>query len=137
MKGKQCLIASVVVFVVFFIVEYVVHGIFLKEIYQETADLWRPEADMKKMMWFMWLGYLIFSPIFVCIYSKGYEEGKSGIGQGFRYGLSIGLLIAPLSALGWYAVLPIPGQLAVCWLVTGIIEFTLLGLVVGLIYKKA
>lgn len=130
------MIASVAVFIAFFAVEFVVHGLCLSGIYQETAALWRPEAEMQKMMWLMWLGYLIFSPVWVCIYSKGYEEGKSGLGQGLRFGALMGLMLAPMMALGWYAVLPIPCELAVYWLVAGFIEYLILGAVVGLVWKK-
>ncbi len=133
---KHCLIASIAAFVTLFVLEFVLHGICLKDLYHEYAALWRPEADMQKLMWMMWIGYLIFSPVFVYIYSKGYEEGKSGLGQGLRFGLAIGLLMAPMSALGWYAVLPIPAILSAYWLVGGLAEFIIVGAVVGLIWKK-
>jgi len=135
MNVKRWLISSFVVFVTFFVVEMVIHGMLLGGIYEATADLWRPQAEMEGLMWCMWLGYLLFSPLFVLIYSKGYEKGKGGVGQGLRYGLLLGIMLSPLMALGWYAVLAIPGTLAFYWFLAGIVEYTALGLVTGLTYK--
>jgi len=96
--------------------------------------VWRPMADEQKLMWLMWLGYAIFAPFFVMIFDKGYERGKPAHEQGMRFGLLVGLAFAPMQALVWYAVLPIPSTLAFAWLVAGIIEFVVLGLTVGWVY---
>ena len=128
--------ASFVVFITLFALDYLLHGMLLKGIYHQTASVWRPEADMKKIMWYMWLGYLIFSPVFVCIYSKGYEEGKGRIGQGFRYGFWMGVLLSVMQNLICYVILPIPLKLAVYWIVGETIKYTCLGTILGLAYKK-
>ncbi len=128
--------ASFIVFIALFALDYLLHGVLLKGIYHQTASVWRSEADMKHMMWYMWLGYLIFSPVFVCIYSKGHEEGKSNIGQGFRYGFWMGILLSVMASLISYVVLPIPLKLAVYWIVGETIKFTCLGTILGVAYKK-
>ena len=128
--------ASFVVFVALFAVDHLLHGMLLKDIYHQTASVWRPEADMKKMMWYMWLGYLIFAPVFVCIYSKGYEEGKGRMGQGLRYGFWMGVLLSVMQSLILYTILPIPCKLAVYWIASGIAKYTCLGTVLALAYKK-
>lgn len=92
---------------------------------------------MQGLMWLMWAGYLIFAPAFALVYVKGYEANKSGVGQGVRYGLIIGILLSAPQSLGWYAVLPIPGILALYWFVAGLAESIAAGTVVGLIYKQA
>ncbi len=128
--------ASFVVFITLFALDYLLHGILLKGIYHQTASVWRTEADMKHLMWCMWLGYLIFSPVFVCIYSKGYEEGKGRIGQGLRYGFWMGILLSVMQNLICYAILPIPQKLVLYWIVGEILKYTCLGTVLGLAYKK-
>ncbi len=128
--------ASFVVFVSLFALDHLLHGMLLKDIYHQTASVWRPETDMKKMMWYMWLGYLVFSPIFVCIYNKGYEEGKGRIGQGLRYGFWMGVLLSVMSSLISYVVLPIPLKLAVYWIAGETIKFTCIGAILGAAYKK-
>ena len=128
--------ASFVVFIALFALDHLLHGMLLKNIYHQTASVWRPEADMKKIMWYMWLGYLVFSPVFVCIYSKGYEEGKDRIGQGLRYGFWMGILLSVMSSLISYVVLPIPLKLAVYWIIGETVKFTCIGGILGAAYKK-
>jgi hypothetical protein len=134
MNNKRLFNASVAVFVVLFVLEWLIHGVLLAGIYKETAIVWRPMADEQKLMWLMWLGYLIFAPFFVTIFDKGYERDKPAHEQGMRFGLLVGLAFAPMQALVWYTVLPIPSTLAFYWLVAGIVEFVVLGLTVGWVY---
>ncbi len=135
MNAKRWLLASIVVLVVVFVLEFVVHGVLLSNIYKQTASVWRPEAEIQKMMWLFWVGYLIFAPVFTLIYVKGYESGKSGIGQGLRYGTYMGLLTGVAMTFGWYVVLPIPVLLAVYWAIAGFVETVAAGIAAGLTYK--
>ncbi len=137
MNTKLWALASLAVLMVMFVLEGLIHGVLLADLYKQTAQLWRPDADMQSLMWLMWVGYLIFAPIFVFIYIKGYEPNKSGVGQGLRYGLLIGFLIAAPESLGWYAVLPIPAALAFYWFVAGLVEHVAAGMAVGLVYKQS
>ena len=83
----------------------------------------------------MTLGYLFYSIFFSIIYAKGYERGKAAIGQGLRFGILIGLMVAPMSSLVWYSVLPIPAVLGLSWLMGGLALNVVLGLVAGLVYR--
>ncbi len=136
MNVKRWLSASLAVFVVWFVVEMIVHGMLLEGIYRQTASLWRPEAEMQGMMVFLWLGYLVFAPFFAFVYARGYEKGKGGIGQGMRYGVLIGMLTAPLRSLATYATMPIPGTLAFYWFLDGMLVAVCAGIAVGLIYRE-
>jgi hypothetical protein len=72
MNTKRWLLASLAVIVVMAALEFLVHGVLLSGLYRQTASLWRPEAEMQKMMWVFWLGMLVFAPFFTLIYVKGY-----------------------------------------------------------------
>jgi hypothetical protein len=136
MNTKRWLLASLGTFAVIFILEMVIHGVLLEGIYKQTASVWRPQADIGRLMWLMWLGYLIFAPFFALIYIKGYEEGKGGVGQGIRYGVYMGFVLSASQSLGWYAVLPIPAILAFYWFVAGMVESVAAGITVGVIYRR-
>jgi hypothetical protein len=136
MKNKRCLLASLAVFVVIGVLEMVIHGKLLRGIYMQTASVWRPEGEMTRMMWMMWLGYLIMAPLFTYIFAKGVEEGRGMVGQGLRFGLLIGIFVGAPMSLGWYVVLPIPGILAFYWFLAGMVEMAAAGITVGLIYRK-
>jgi len=137
MNTKRLGLASLAVFAVIFILEGFIHGVLLADLYQQTSSIWRPQAEIQGLMWLMWLGYLILASIFVFIYTKGYEANKSGLGQGIRFGLVVGILLSVSRSLGWYPVLPIPALLAFYWFVAGMMESVAAGITVGLIYRQS
>lgn len=136
MNIKRWILASVAVFAVIFVLEFLIHGMLLARLYQETANVWRPEGDLTRLMPLMWLGYAVFSLFFTLIYTKGYEQGKSGLAQGLRYGIYVGFLLASMTSFGWYVVLPIPAGLACAWFAAGLVESVAAGIVTGLILRK-
>jgi hypothetical protein len=135
-RMQQGLLACLAVFVVVSVVEWIIHGGLLKEIYTQTATVWRPPAESKQLMWYMFVAYAIFAPFFTLIYTHGYERNKTGWEQGLRYGLLVGLMIGPMAALIWYMVLPIPGKLAFYWFLDTVVMMVAAGLAVGAIYRE-
>lgn len=136
MNTKRWLLASVAVVVVIGVLEFLIHGVLLSDIYKQTASVWRSEAEMQKMMWMFWVGILVFAPFFVLIYVKGYEKGKPGLGQGFRYGLYVGAMLSVMNSFGWYVLLPIPLALVFYWFLAILAEFILAGIAAGLVYHE-
>lgn len=136
MNTKRWLLASVAVLVVFTALEFIIHGVLLQGIYQQTASVWRAQADMRRLMWIFWAGYLVFAPFFALIYVKGYEKGKPGLGQGFRFGLYMGAMLSVTLSYGWYVILPIPLVLACYWFAAIFVEFTAAGVAAGLVYHE-
>lgn len=135
MNTKRWIWASLAVFVISQILEYIIHGIILAGAYQATATLWRSEEEMRSMAWMMWLSGLIFSFLFVYIFAKGYEN--RGFMEGVRFGVLMGVFFSVPMSLGTYASMPITGAIAVGWFVWGVIEITLLGILTAIIYKPA
>ncbi|OFX15144.1 MAG: hypothetical protein A2Z18_07275 [Armatimonadetes bacterium RBG_16_58_9] len=133
MNAKRYVLASLAVFVVFEILDYVIHSVILMKTYEALASVWRP--DMMQKMWILYITVLVVSFLFVYIFSKGYEA--KGIAEGVRYGLVIGLFMQVPAAFSQYAVYPIPLTLAVEWFVAGMIEFIICGIVAAAIYRPA
>ena len=136
MNSKKWLLAGAAVFAAYFLMEFAIHGFLIHPLYIATASVWRAPEYARKLMPLMMIGQLVFSFVFVFIYAKGYEPMKPGVAQGMRFGFLIGLLTAPLSALVWYVVLPIPETLAAAWFVTGFIECLVIGAVAGAVYRR-
>jgi hypothetical protein len=90
MNNKRWVLASLAVVVVVWLLEMLIHGFMLADIYRQTVSVWRPMGDMEKAMPWMWLGYFLFAPFFVLIYAKGFEPKKDPFGQGLRFGLYLG-----------------------------------------------
>ena len=135
MNLKKWLVASLVAFIVFSVMEWILHGSILASAYQANAKYFLPQATISERMWAIYLGYLIYAGMFTLIYSKGYEA-KPGLGEGLRFGLYIGFFTAIPRFIIDFAVSPIPAAIAVPWLIAGIVESIILGLVVGALYKK-
>jgi hypothetical protein len=134
MNTKRWLLASVAVVVVIGVLEFLIHGVLLSDMYKQTASVWRSEAEMQKMMWVFWAGILVLAPFFVLIYAKGYEKGKPALGQGFRYGLYVGAMLSVMHSFGWYVLLPIPLALAFYWFLAILVEFIAAGVAAGMVY---
>ena len=133
MDNKTFWIGFVAVFVVAQVIGYLVHQVLLAETYVALADAFRPQSELMSMMWMMTVGSVISLLLFCYIFTRGYE-GK-GIGEGLRYGLLIGLFVAVPMAVNQYVVYPLTMNLALIWLVTGLVGYVILGAVFAAIYK--
>lgn len=136
MNTKRWLLASVAVLVVIAVLEFVIHGVLLSDLYKQTASIWRPQKDMQQAVWIFWIGYLVFAPLFALIYVKGYEKGKPGLGQGLRFGFYVGAMLSVMNSFGWYVLLPIPLALAFYWFVATLAVYVAAGAAVGWVYRS-
>ncbi len=132
MNWKRFVIACLAVFGLFFLYDWLFHGILLAPSYAETPALWRPKETMMQYMPYMNAGQFFFVVMFCYIFTKGYE-GR-GIGEGLRYGLLIGLLLATHNLI-WYAVQPLSGKLVAAWAVGNTLEAILGGGLLAAIYR--
>ena len=135
MNKGRIIITGIILSIAYLLMESITHHYIFADIYQQTASIWRPEAEMGQLAWMMMLGNIIFAFMFGIIFAAGYSRGKAALGQGFRFGLLMALLFAPSAGLIWYVVLPIPGILAFGWFVSCFIQMWVLGIIAGLVYK--
>jgi hypothetical protein len=133
MNKKNFIFTSLIVFVVFIAINAIIHWVILAGTYQIVSFLWR--SDMMSLVWITYVTALIFSFLFVYIFSRGYE-GR-GISEGIRFGLLIGLLMNVVGMFNQYAVLPIPFKLTLQWFVYGVIQIMICGIVASALYKPS
>lgn len=132
MNVTRVALAAIAVFAFIFIYEGLFHGQFMMADYTATAALWRSQTEMMANMGWLTLGQAVFAVLFTIIFTKGYE-GR-GVSEGIRYGVLIGLLlIGP--TLVRYAVEPIPLSMILKWIVGGMIEATVAGIIAALVYR--
>jgi hypothetical protein len=131
MNTKRFIIASIVIFVIYEILDFIEHGLILGSSYMSLTGIWR--TDINSVMWIMVVTALVFSFLFVYIFTKGYE-GK-GILEGIRYGLLIGLLMVVIDIFNQYVIYPIPFILVLQWIIYGLVRFVIYGIVAAAIYK--
>ncbi len=138
----SCLISVVAVFVFLNLYGMLVHGHLLMADYQATANLWRTQEEMQTMC-IGWLAYYaVLSIILTCWFKKSRSAFaacsttsapsccpiKSG---GLCFGLKLGLLMGTMMASS-YLYMPIPGELAVKWFFTGLVEGLGIGVILGM-----
>jgi len=131
MNTKRYILSAIAVFVAVFLFDFLVHGMLLKDLYTQTASLWRPEAEHK--MIFMFMSQLAFAVILTFIFTRNYED--KGLGEGLRFGLYMGLLLATID-LGTYCYMPIPLALTLSWVAASIGRGIIAGIVLSLVYKR-
>ncbi|PKL40097.1 MAG: hypothetical protein CVV44_07740 [Spirochaetae bacterium HGW-Spirochaetae-1] len=131
MNWKRLIISTLAVFLAFQAMDYFIHNVILMSAYEATTKLWRPE--MMDLMWIMILTGIFLSFMFVFIFVKGYE-GR-GLAEGLRYGLVIGLFMNVPAAFNQYVVYPLPFSLSMQWLVYGMAEFIVAGVIVAAVYR--
>jgi len=131
MNWKKLSISVIVIFIVYEIFNFVIHGAILGGFYEELASTWR--QDMGQFMWIMNIGDLILAFFFVYIFARGYE-GK-GIMEGVRFGLYVtGLLTVP-GMLAQFTIYNVTFTLTILWIIFGCIQMVVSGVIASLIYR--
>ena len=133
MNIKRYVLAVIILFLFIYAYESVVHGVLLMNIYNETPNLWRNYDEMMSYLPFHIVLMAILAIWITFIFTQFFKEG--GVQNGFYFGLYLGIL-AGLHAAGAYFYLPISASLASIWFITYVIESTLGGMIIGLIYRS-
>ena len=128
---KKTILAIIAVFVSWFILDYLIHQVILSETYGATASLWRPEAEM--MMGLMMFVSLVTAACFVLVFDMFFKE--KNMMTGLKYGLIIGIGFGISMGYGTYSAMPIMYYTALGWFLGTVVEFSVAGLITGLIIK--
>jgi len=115
---KRIIGAIVAVFVLWGVLDFLLHGVLMTQMYAATAPLWRPRAEMQ--LWLIYLVTLISAGCFVGIY--GLLTGDGSLTGALRYGLLFGVAAGMSMGFGMYAVMPIPLGMAVIWCLGILVE---------------
>jgi hypothetical protein len=135
MDLKKWAVAAVGAFAVFFVSGYLIHHVWLGGFYAATAAWWRPADQMQAMFPLMIVGQAVLAALLTLVYVKGYQPGKGGASQGFRFGMLMGLLLMLPSSLIHHVVYPYPASLIMNWFIGGLVETMLAGTVIGALYR--
>jgi len=134
MNIQRWVVSSIVVTIVVAIIEMIIHGFLMQSLYQETASVWRPQAEAQSMMPLMWLGYAAFAPFFVWIYAQGATPGAEPVEQGIKFGFMLGVGLSAMNSLIWFVVLPISSKLAMSWFFAGVAVYIAAGIAAAVTY---
>jgi len=134
MFANKFLVGWIVLFVVWFVGSFLVHGVLLHDDYMQTSNLFRRESEAGKYFPLMILAHILLAGSFVWIYQRGRED-KPWLGQGLRFGLAVALLTTVPTYLIYYVVQPMPGETVVKQIVFDGCLMIILGMVAAFVLK--
>ena len=130
--AKKIILASVVVFVGWLVLDFVIHVVILSGAYEQTKELWRPQGEMKTVL--MYVVSLISAVGFVLLYSW-FVSDKSTM-TGLKFGLMLGLIWGISMGYGSYSVMPITYGTALVWFLGTLVEMGFAGWITGMVFKE-
>ena len=113
---------------------FLVYGMLLAPEFIKYPAVYRSEEAGPAYLPLMFGGLFIAILVAALIYTKGYEGG-SGVAEGTRFGLLLGVFAVTAFAGVNYAVLNIGRKLALMVAAAGFVEWLIIGVIIGLVYK--
>jgi hypothetical protein len=134
MNYGRIAIAAVAATVVYYVYGFLVEGLLIRKDFFPYSAVYR-SADT--VLGYMPLGFactLIGAFVIAMIYAKGYEGG-SGAAEGARFGLLVGIFVVCTFVGPNFVILNIGKKLALELAASNFVQWTIVCVVIGLIYK--
>jgi hypothetical protein len=129
---KKIILATLAIFILWSVLDFILHGMILSSAYQASAHLWRPRSEIKHVL--MYCVILLSALVFVTIYARLISP------KNMNYAVSFGVLFGVGAGIsmgyGTYSVQPIPYVMAVSWFLGTLLEATLAGFLLGWLVKE-
>jgi hypothetical protein len=124
---KKYLLASLGVFVAWAVLDFVIHGLLLMDLYTASAALWRPMEEMN-----MGMTYLVNALVALAFTGLYVYHGKGGGAKaGAKFGLVYGLATGLGMGFGTFLYMPIPYALAWGWFLASVVKGAIGGWIAG------
>jgi hypothetical protein len=139
METKKLVLAVVVTYIIMWLAGFLIHGLWLAPTYlalRNQGVSFRPQEAFAHKIWLIWVGDLLYTILFVWIYTRGRED-KPWAGQGIRYGILMALFTVVPPAITDYVVYPLPHTLAVKWMIGGLVALIVMGLATAGICQRS
>lgn len=137
MNYPRILIAAIVATIAFFVYGFLVHGILLAPDYVPYPEgVYRSGDAARSHMLYGLAGIFVAIIVFAMVYANSYKGGR-GLIAGARLGLLFGVFIAGAFVAVNYGTINISGKLALELAISALIEWTMVGVVIGILYKPA
>jgi hypothetical protein len=136
MNYARVAMAAVAATVVDGIYGFLVYGTLLAGEFARYPGVYRSNETGPAYLPLMFAGIFVGMLVAAYIYAKGYDGG-SGIMEGARFGVLLGIFTAVIFAGVNYATLNIGRRHALELALAGFIEWTLVGIAIGLVYRPS
>jgi hypothetical protein len=128
---KRLLLAGVSIFLVWSLIDILLHRLALARLYEANPSLWRPFGEMNVTL--IYLVILTLIAVFVGTY-RILVRPKS-VAAGLLFGGFVGLALGMSAGFGAYIHMPIPLPLALGWLFGGWLKGLVAGALLGLMIR--
>lgn len=115
---------------------FVVHGLILGADYKALPNLFRSETDAQGYFPFMIIAHILIGFAVAWIYRQGITAGQPWLMQGVRFGIAVACLTTLPMFMIYYAIQPMPGELAGKQIVFDSIVTIINGIVAAFINKE-
>ena len=132
MNWSKFIITFIVAFVFVFFFGFVWHGLLMKSAYMEIENHYRAHDQMGWPS--LLLGHAVMAFFFTCIYAS--FVAPAGPGAAVKLGVKIGLIFVGLYFIR-FAVEPLTTKILVMGSIGDVLEFALMGAIVGALYKPS
>jgi len=135
MNSKRAALAVLVAWIVDGVYGFIVYGNLMKDEFAKYPGIFRPmDGGQMTFMPYLFLGTFIAIAVATYMYTKGYEGG-SGAMEGARFGALIGVLMVGYVSIVNYAVMSFGRKVTGAMSLATLVEWILIGIVIGLVYK--
>jgi hypothetical protein len=136
MNYQRMALAAVIATVVDLVYGFLIYGWLIADAYNPYPGVYRSGVAVRSYMPLGFAGIFIAILVLAVIYAKGYEGGHGAV-EGTRFGVLAGIFVVCELVGTNYVTLNIGGKLALEQAAVALVEWTILGIVIGLIYKPA
>jgi hypothetical protein len=135
MNRKKFWLAALLVYLAYVATMFLIHGLILGDYYMkpDVQTAFRPEEAMSKYSWVRFVTMAVFAVLFTFIFVKGREE--KGVMEGVRFGIYIAIFTFFVGSFEQFIIYPIPYAVVWYWIIAGLVQSVLMGIIAALIYK--
>ena len=124
--------AVLLIYILWSLSDFMVHGIYLKPVYEASANLWRPMEEISIPL----NNFLVLSVSFCFVAIYDLLSQSKCFNLSLLYGLLFGLASGLSMGLGSFIYMPIDSSLALIWFLLSLMQGIIAGLVVGILVKN-
>jgi hypothetical protein len=130
---RTIIVAILVVFLLWAIIDLILHGLVLSSRYAAAGPVFRPEWETKMSL--LYVARLTEATTLVLVFAL--FVGRGGLLFGMGFGALLGFGMGMIIGYGGYALMPIPYGLALGWFLTFLGEYVIAGTLLGAMFKGA
>ena len=132
MNFPRLALAAVIAWIAFIVLGWLVHGVFLTDLYTRQVAGIRGEGASNSASYFALalIGFFAFA----YTYAKGYEGGQ-GAQEGMRFGVLVALMLITFTGVWGHVIFPMSVGLTAALAIDYVVEFAVYGMIVDAIYR--